>query len=46
MSKLPSPCNEPLKEGFPQAPSNQPSLQSHPPPLIDYYIDVALQVTK
>ncbi|GJZ45656.1 hypothetical protein Tco_0593252 [Tanacetum coccineum] len=43
MSKPPSPCNEPLKEGFPQAYSNQPSPQSHPPPLIDPYIDGALQ---
>ncbi|GKA60380.1 hypothetical protein Tco_0759787 [Tanacetum coccineum] len=43
MSKSPSPCNEPPKEGLPKAHSNQPSPQSHPPPLIDPYIDVDLQ---
>nr|GFC88071.1 hypothetical protein [Tanacetum cinerariifolium] len=43
MSKPPYPCNEPLKEGLPQAHSNQPPSQSQPPPLIDPYIDVALQ---
>ncbi|GJS23987.1 hypothetical protein Tco_0452619 [Tanacetum coccineum] len=43
MSKPPSPCNEPPKEGFPQAYSNQSSPHYHPPPLIDPYIDGALQ---
>ncbi|GKA25563.1 hypothetical protein Tco_0711672 [Tanacetum coccineum] len=48
--KLPHQClnhhvhaMNPPNESFPQAPSNQPSLQCHSSPLIDPYIDVVLQ---
>ncbi|GJS71311.1 hypothetical protein Tco_0704152 [Tanacetum coccineum] len=46
MSKPPYPCNEPPKEDFPKAPSNQPSPQCHSPPLINPYIEVTLQATQ
>nr|GEY52041.1 hypothetical protein [Tanacetum cinerariifolium] len=46
MHKPSSPCNEPSKKDSSKALSNQPSPQCHSPPLIDPYIEIALQATQ
>ncbi|GJR94669.1 hypothetical protein Tco_0266843 [Tanacetum coccineum] len=46
MPKPPSLYNEPSKEDFPIAPSNQASPQPYSPPLIDPYIDVVLEANR
>ncbi|GJY34104.1 hypothetical protein Tco_0418573 [Tanacetum coccineum] len=45
MPKPPSPCNEPPKENYPIAPSNQVSPSPHSPLPLNPYVVVALQAT-